>query len=385
MDILEDTTFVGALQQVPDPRHARGMRHTWSVIVTVISAALAAGCRTPHAIGHWVGLHAHVLQPVLCASATRLPSESTIVRALRHVDIAALERQIAHFVTSAHPVSTPPSAPSSDRSMTGVALDGKRVRGASMHGQALHLVSMVQHGSGTTLAQVAVVHKRNELAAVPAILMGRNLTATVVTMDALFTHRNVAQTICDQHGHYLMMVKQNQRTLATDLELFFRCPAIVADKEHWGRTQTINKGHGRLETRVLECGTAVWEAWHWPHVAQIMRRTCTRVCLATGEVTTAVSYGVTDLTPEQAGAAELEAFWRGHWTIENRSHYVRDVTLGEDAGQAHTGHTAHVLAAWRNGILYLLRRAGWTNIADAVRAYAAAVHDALALVGAYPL
>ena len=64
---------------------------------------------------------------------------------------------------------------------------------------------------------------------------------------------------------------------------------------------------------------------------------------------------------------------------------MRDVTLGEDAGQAHTGSTAHALAAWRNGILMVLRRAGWRNIADAVRAYAASVHNALDLIGAGPV
>jgi hypothetical protein len=103
-----------------------------------------------------------------------------------------------------------------------------------------------------------------------------------------------------------------------------------------------------------------------------------------GRVQLLLSYGLTDLAPAQAGAAQLDCLWRGHWTIENCDHYVRDVRLGEDAGQAHTGSTAHALAAWRNGILIALRRAGWCNIADAVRAYAASVHNALDLIGAGP-
>ena len=114
------------------------------------------------------------------------------------------------------------------------------------------------------------------------------------------------------------------------------------------------------------------------------RRTCERTIVATGEHSSEVTYGITDLTPAQAGAGELETIWRGHWSIENRVHYVRDVTMGEDGGQAHTGSTAQALAAWRNGILVLLRRAGWQNIADAVRAYAASVHHALDLIGAVP-
>ena len=94
--------------------------------------------------------------------------------------------------------------------------------------------------------------------------------------------------------------------------------------------------------------------------------------------------GVTSLRPEQASAAHLEALWRGHWTIENRVHYVRDVTLGEDAGQAWTGSTPRALATLRNAAISLLRSHGWTNIADALRHYGAGTVRALALIGAVP-
>jgi hypothetical protein len=82
--------------------------------------------------------------------------------------------------------------------------------------------------------------------------------------------------------------------------------------------------------------------------------------------------------------AVLEGVWRGHWTIENRVHYVHDVTMGEDAGQAHTGSTPQALAAVRNALLALLRSRGWTNIADALRHYAASLDAALELIGVRP-
>ena len=95
-------------------------------------------------------------------------------------------------------------------------------------------------------------------------------------------------------------------------------------------------------------------------------------------------YGITSLRPQEAGAEQLELLWRRHWTIENRDHYVRDVTMGEDACQVHTGHAAHALAALRNAILSLLRWKGWTNIAAAIRHYAASVLRSLELIGAVP-
>ena len=80
--------------------------------------------------------------------------------------------------------------------------------------------------------------------------------------------------------------------------------------------------------------------------------------LKTGEVTRAVSYALTSLAASAALPDEMAALWRGHWSIENRRHYVRDVTLGEDACQMHTGQAPHALAALRNAVISLLRRAG---------------------------
>ncbi|HEX8983678.1 MAG TPA: ISAs1 family transposase, partial [Ktedonobacterales bacterium] len=98
----------------------------------------------------------------------------------------------------------------------------------------------------------------------------------------------------------------------------------------------------------------------------------------------ALTYGVTSLTPEQADLATLETFWRGHWTIENQSHYVRDVTCHEDAGQAWAGQTPQALAALRNGALALFRLAGWTNMAAAFRHVVASVSRAFTLLGCAP-
>jgi predicted transposase YbfD/YdcC len=256
--------------------------------------------------------------------------------------------------------------------LEGQAVDGKAVRGAGMHGPRPHLVSLTRHYDARVLAQTAVTAKRHESSAVPALLEGRDLTGVVVTMDAGLTQRKLASQILGQHGHYLMVVKRNQRQLYEELALFFTEPPLPCD-EPWRVVQTIGKGHGRIETRTLTC-TAELEGYvRWPGVQQVLRRECERIMVKTGEVTRRVPDGLTSAAPREASAAELEALWRGHWTIANQVHYVRDVTLGEDAGQAARGATAQGLAAVRNGVLTLLRRQGWRNIADAVRTYAASV------------
>jgi predicted transposase YbfD/YdcC len=166
------------------------------------------------------------------------------------------------------------------------------------------------------------------------------------------------------------------------LDLLFRLPPHPADHEVWQTVgPTTEKGHGRLETRTLTCGNAHIEDVDWPEVQQVVRRECERIILTTGKRTTEVSYGLISLTPDEAGAATIEAFWRGHWTIENQLHYIRDVTFGEDAGHAAQGTTAHVLATLRNGLLRLFGHAHWTSVPDALAHYGASVVRAFTLIG----
>ncbi len=115
-----------------------------------------------------------------------------------------------------------------------------------------------------------------------------------------------------------------------------------------------------------------------------MRRTTYRTNLKTGETTVTTTYGITGLSPEQADAAQLERLWRGHWTIENRVHYGRDVAMGEDAGQTRTGRIPRTLALFRCLVLTLLRLAGWPSIPNAFRHYRTSLKASLQLLGLLP-
>ena len=388
MDQPKYTTLVEQLKSVPDPRRARGQRYSWLLLLTLIAAALASGQQTVNAIAGWVKEHADELRESLNPPKGRLPSGSTFYRAIRAVDLATLEAQLSEFakplaVETAHSAAiATPAGPV----LYGQALDGKEVRGSQVHGQPLTLVSLVQHGTGITLAQVETDVKSNEIPAAAQLLAGRDLTNTVTTMDALHTQRDLAQQILDQQGHYLMIVKENQPTLYQSIALLFEQPPWLK-QEQAGQYQVhagTNKGHGRREKRRVESSTALNPYVDWPGVGQVMRRQCERISMKTGAVTRKIRYGITSLRPPEAGAEQLECLWRRHWTIENRDHYVRDVTMGEDACQVHTGHGAHALAAFRHAILSLFRWKGWTNIAAAIRHYAASVTRALELVGAIP-
>jgi Transposase DDE domain len=125
-------------------------------------------------------------------------------------------------------------------------------------------------------------------------------------------------------------------------------PAPPADRV----ATTVDKGHGRLERRTLRTTTILTGYRQWPGLAQGFE--ITRERTEQGKTTVEVSYGITSLKPEQADARRLLGLVRDHWQIENRSHYVRDVTLGEDACRVRKGVAPQVLAGLRNVAVYLL-------------------------------
>jgi predicted transposase YbfD/YdcC len=373
MDRAQYTSLQAALADVPDPRQRRGRRYPWPLLLTLIAAALASGERNVRAIGQWVAEHADELTVALAPSRPRLPSTATLRRALSRVAVGALEQRVATFVAAW------PAAPAARGAWAGQALDGKAVRGANRHGARVHLVSLVRHGDGRVLAQRAVAHRRGEVTAAPRLLAGRDLTGTVTTLDANLATRALARQVLRQGGHYLMVVKGNRAAVVRGIETIFSAPPGRAA----AGVTTLHKGHGRLETRTLERRPVAPTTLAWPGVGQVLRRSCQRVILTTGEVQEAVTYGLTSL-PGTVPVAAIEGLWRGHWAIENRVHYVRDVSWGEDAGQQRVGAAPQALAALRNALLSLLRALGWTLIPDALRHYGAAPSRALHLLTRSP-
>jgi predicted transposase YbfD/YdcC len=383
MDTNKYTTLLDAMKAVPDPRKACGKRHSWPILLSILVSGLASGFQTVRAIAHWSRLHAVELQEYL--QVPRLPSESTLLRALSQIDSDLLDKHIQTYVAQNLASAEPAQLQTTNGTqLRAQAIDGKTIRGANAHGKKSHLVSQVDHGSGTTRAQVEVAEKSNEIPAVETLLKGQDLSGLVLTFDALLTQKRIATCIVEQQGDYLMMVKKNQPHLYEQLDLFFAIPPIPADAEAWQTITTHTKGHGRLETRTVRCGSGMEATLEWPGARQIIRRTTIRLEVKTGKQSEETVYGITSLPRETVGGAEIETLWRGHWTIENRKHYVRDVTMGEDRNQMRTGRAPRVMATLRSGLIDLWRHRGWKSIAEAIRSTGASVHRALSLIGAIP-
>jgi hypothetical protein len=144
---------------------------------------------------------------------------------------------------------------------------------------------------------------------------------------------------------------------------------------------TLDKGHGRCERRTRKATTGLNDYLDWPGVAQVGQ--IDSEVVRDGKTSQETRYFITSVSRPRAGAAQLLRGARGHWSIENRTHYVRDVTLGEDASRIRKGSGPQIMAALRNAAIGFLRTTGATNIAEALRHNASRVADLFLKLGIF--
>ena len=282
------------------------------------------------------------------ALAQGTPSHDTFGRVFRVLDATIFEQCFRHWISGLV------------GAIDGViAIDGKTVCG-SRDGEntALHMVSAFATASGLCLGQEGTRGKGNEIAAIKALLDTLTLKGCIVTIDAIGCQTEIAQKIMDQGGDYLLAVKDNQGKLADALRDFFG----EADTGGFGtlpvsRYETVEKDHGRIETR-----TALWVSnldWldrpiqqHWPKLAGVGMIERRREINDKISVERAFYIGSKGIRNAETFAKAA----RSHWGIENRLHWVLDVTFREDDCRVRKGHAPQNLSALRKFALSLLRQ-----------------------------
>ena len=334
------------LSQVPDQRKKRGRRHSLASLLAVGIAAVIAGSRSFAAIGQWA---ADAGPEALAAlGADRGPAEeSTYRRAFAQVSADILDQVLGTWLWTR-------ARQAGGRLV--IAVDGKAVRGAKdKDGKAPHLVAALAHGIGAVLGQVAVDLKTNEIPAVRDLLKTfADLVGAVITMDAMHTQGDTALLILARQADYVMTVKGNMPTLYQQLK-----------KLPWSRISSVSsvtKDHGRRARRTIKVALApAWIGFEGAAQVAQLRRTVTKK----GKKTVEVVYLIT--SDRMASPETLAAWVKGHWEIENRLHWVRDVTYLEDKSLVRTGNAPRVMASLRSLAISLLRLDGHANIAAANR------------------
>ncbi len=367
--------LAAVLVDFPDFRDPRGVRHPLCAVLLLSCVAMLCGARGESAIAEWAANYGETWRVPLGFTRPDGPSQSTVQRVFKGLDCALLESRLGQWATqilACCPVPADASMP-----FEAMAIDGKTLRCSARCGaDDAHLLSAFSQRLGVVLGQVAVPDKSNEITAIDDLLARLVLTGWVVTTAALFTQREIARTICDAGGDYLMAVKGNQPTLHADLTLLF----TDADAScQWAEETRLHSG--RIERRVLRASTELTGCTDWPGLAQAvcMERRVTEK--ATGETHTDVAYAITSLAPTTATPAQLLVLWREHWHIENKLHWIRDVTFDEDRSTVRAGDIPQVMATLRSTAIGVARLHGATNIAAACRRYAAQPALALAAIG----
>ncbi|VAW90184.1 Transposase, IS4 family [hydrothermal vent metagenome] len=253
-----------------------------------------------------------------------------------------------------------------------IAIDGKCLRRSidqASKKSAIHMVSAWAQHNRLVLGQVKVDEKSNEITAIPKLLSRLDISGAVVTIDAMGCQKKIAQQITQQEGNYVLSLKGNQGTLHDDVVTYFTSslspePAV----------QTINGGHGRIETRTIRVTDDIdWlkKRHTWPGLQSIIAVTATRDL--GHKVSKETRYFLSSLNANNPD--KLEHAVRAHWSIENSLHWVLDVAFDEDSNRTRKGHSAANLAVIRHIALNLIKnektskvgvkikrlKAGWDN------------------------
>lgn len=360
------TCLADVLGRIPDPRRVRGRRYRLGSLLALCMVAVLGGATSLAAIARFAADTDSDLREQLGLTAST-PNASTLGRLLARLDGDALDDAVGAWLAryAADPADEPGDT------LVGLAVDGKTVRGSRTDGTAVHLLAAALHACQTVIAQRQTAAKSNEIPAFAPLLDRIDLHGVVVTADAMHTQRAHAEHVITAGGHYLLVVKGNQKKLRKQLRhLPWRQIPLQA--------RTTGAGHGRREVRRLKVCT-VRPGLLFPHAVQAMEIKRRRTHRKTGKVETKTVYAVTSLPPEQATPAQLAQLVQNHWSVE-ALHHVRDVTFGEDASRVRTGTAPRAMATLRNLAIGLMRQAGWTNIAAAADHYRSRPQHATAML-----
>jgi hypothetical protein len=346
-----------AMLSITDTRGKKGKRYSLALILTFVLLAKLAGETTLQAITDWIRYRGSWLQEVLPDTRATFPCVATYSNVLRSVDPAQVTQVLMDLLTRVRAEKR-----AQDEQMH-VVLDGKTLRGTQEHlaedQKKMHHVNLYEAKTGVVLKEHMVAEKEGELTQVEAFLTPLLLAGRILSADALYTQRRVCQQVVASGGDYLLFAKGNQPTLQQDLQLFFGEPPL--DCLDWRTDATVEKGHGRLTSRLIQVSTDLNDflARDWYEVGQVfcLRRRVEYPLKCTQEYV----YGITSLTPKRADPLRVLEVIRAHWSIENRLHWRRDVTLAEDACQVRKGSAPHALATLNSFVLALFDLLGVTN------------------------
>ena len=341
-------SFLDHFAILPDPRVKRTRRHSLQDILTIAICAVICGADS------WVdialfGRSKKKWFRTFLDLPNGIPSHDTFGRVFAALEPAAFESCFQAWISDL--------AGSTEGKL--IAIDGKTIRRSldtASGKSAIHLVSAWVHENHAVFGQVAVEAKSNEITAIPKLLKMLELKGATVTIDAMGCQKEIAQTILQGGGDYLLALKGNQSSLHDDVRLYFE-DALTRDfqgvpHDLWEQSE---KDHGRIEIR--RCWTIEDIDWliarhDWPGLRSIAMIESRRIL--NGQETMERRFFISSLPGHVA--QRIGRAVRIHWTVENELHWSLDMSFNEDQSRSRVRNAAENLSRLRRMALTLLKQ-----------------------------
>lgn len=330
---------------IPDPRQDINIQHDLMDILVLTVCAVVSGALGWHDI-YSFGKHKLDWLRQYRPFKNGYPSEDTIARVVSSIKPEAFNQAFITWVNSIR----------QDLGQPQIAIDGKTLRGShdgNRH-NALHSITVWYKDQGLVLAQQRSAGKKNEQESVLDVLDSLQIKGTLISVDAMNSQKKIADKIIQLKADYVLCIKDNHKTLREEIIAYFH--KIKRDSpDHILEYQEIDSGHGRIETRIcrqLRVSEWITEANAWQGISTVLEIERVREYKRGGKVEKETQYYISSLSPdaEKAGRAV-----RSHWEVENKAHWVLDVTYGEDDCRIRKGDGAENVAIIRRIALNLAR------------------------------
>ena len=331
---------MSCLSEIDDPRKpSNGTLHDFQEILVISIAAMLSDSDTVEDIAYWARKKEAWLRRFLVLK-NGVPSEETFLRIFRVIDPKQFETVFRRWVGGVV------------GALSGtIAVDGKTVRGSGNGGEtAIHMVSAFATELGVVLGQEKVASKSNEITAIPELLDALYLKGFLVSIDAMGCQKSIARQITAKGGDYLLAVKGNQPTLLDAIETTF---IDQHEAEGVDRQSQVEKSHGRLVGQIASVLPAkgIVDLADWPKCKTIARIDSIRK-VGDKESDMERRYYISSRV---LSAADIAAAVRAHWGIENRLHWVLDVSFGEDGSTVRKDNAPQNMSLLKKIVLNLIR------------------------------
>jgi len=333
--------FIDFFKQVPDHRVERQKLHPVEELLLVAFCGMIAGCDSWDDLELFGRTKLEYLRKHL-PFKNGPPSDDTLRRFFRVLDPSKFEACFMRWVQSFR----------LNLEQKVVAIDGKTSRRSFDDiGRAMHMISAFASEAGLVLGQLKVEDKTNEITAIPQLIELLDLSKATVTIDSMGCQTKIAEKILEKEANYVFGLKGNQSALHEDVQLLFKDkPLGTRFLSH----EVVEKGHGRIETR--KCTVTEEIDWlkqthaKWPQLRSVVEIESTR------EVKEKISVEKRYyISSHVADPILLANAVRQHWGVENKLHWVLDISFGDDQSRIRKGNAPQNMAIIKKTVLNLLR------------------------------